>query len=457
MTAVEPIKVAVIGGGAAGMAAARVLSRHGMQPIVFEKEVVGGGVWRYLPNSRTSPMYQGLRTNLPREIMAFREKPWEGPGNSYVTHDQVLEYLQAYKNDFDLDQYINYGSKVTQLTMLPRTTSRISTETEKWPKIQLEWETVNDHKTADFDAVCVANGHYALPSVPHLPGREHFQGKIIHSIEYDEPSVFQNQTVVCIGGRASGSDLAREISQFATKVYLSDTTMESIQVVGNVTWVPRTVFVNPGGTLQFDHDCQLKPTVDVIIFCTGYDYHLPFVNGQSNIDLENVPGERRISPLFEQLWHARYPNLSFHGLPHSIIPFPLFELQAEAVTGQFLGRFQLPPCDQRLQEAARDAIQGGSKNTGRVQDTHYLGSAQWEYCRTLAKYAGLLDEGMEHYIATNEAIWDHSGRERKGLVPGSPDIYRQTNYIRRESDFDVVGSCIETGSTTLKWTYPSLN
>ena len=400
--AAEPIKVAVIGGGAAGLSLARVLSRNGIQPIVLEKKLFGGGVWRYLPQSKIRPMYKGLRTNLPREIMAYREKPWGGSGKSYVTHKDVLDYLQEYKNDFNLDKYIQFGAEVTQLTMLHGTTSSVSAETETWPKIQLEWSTQEKDEQGVFDAVCVANGHYASPSIPKLVGHEFFSGTIIHSIEYDEPKKFANQVVLCIGGRASGSDLAREISQFARHVFLSDTTMTSTKVIGNVTWVPRTLMVNVDGSFIFDHDCKEKPIVDAIIFCTGYDYSFPFINKKSNLNLINIPGERRITPLFEHLWHSQHPNLSFHGLPHSVIPFPLFELQAEAVTAQFLHSSNLPPRQRRDEEAAHDALKGGSKLKGRIQDTHYLGNAQWAYCRKLADFANLLDEDMENYIATNQ-------------------------------------------------------
>ena len=78
----ESLRVAVIGGGAAGLAAARVMSRNGIKPVVLEKDRAIGGVWRHVPSSSTRPMYKGLRTNLPRELMAFREKPWgDGVGN----------------------------------------------------------------------------------------------------------------------------------------------------------------------------------------------------------------------------------------------------------------------------------------------------------------------------------------------------------------------------------------
>lgn len=59
--------------------------------------------------------------------------------------------------------------------------------------------------------------------------------------EYDDPSIFAGKTVLCVGGRASGSDLAREISLHADHVYLSDTTCEleggKPKSLGKVTWV----------------------------------------------------------------------------------------------------------------------------------------------------------------------------------------------------------------------------
>lgn len=82
---VQSLHVAVIGAGASGLAAARILARNGIIPVVLEKEHAVGGVWDYSANDtneqqlKEKPMYRGLRTNLPREIMAYREKPWLTP------------------------------------------------------------------------------------------------------------------------------------------------------------------------------------------------------------------------------------------------------------------------------------------------------------------------------------------------------------------------------------------
>jgi len=401
--AVESLKVAIIGAGPAGLAAARVMSRNGIRPVVFEKNSVVGGVWNYVKDSEVRPMYRGLRTNLPRELMAYREKPWggDGVGKSYVTHKEVLEYLQGYKTQFGLDTFISCSSEVTQLTVVSDSRSRVSPPDEKWPCFQLEWHNGSSRCEERFDAVCVCNGHHESPSIPTLPGMEHFGGTVMHSVAYDDPSKFKDQTVLCIGGRASGLDIAKEISQYAEHVYVSDAEAKECKTVGKVTHTPRTLGADPSGRIKFGHNAEVSPNVDCIVFCTGYDYSFPFINDESKLDLSFVPGERRVMPLYRQLWHAQYPNLSFVGLQHSILPFPLFELQTEAIVAQFKD-WRLPSRKERETSAHEDSLSGGAKKSGLPKHTHYLGSAQWEYHREMAELGGVLDASMEHFIATNE-------------------------------------------------------
>jgi hypothetical protein len=410
-------KIAVIGAGAAGLSTARILSRQGAVPTVLEKDKETGGVWRYIENSKTTPMYRGLRTNLPKEVMAFREKPWttNNVKESFITHKNVADYLHEYERDYDLTKYISFDSPVKQLTVLSESVSQVSPPTEEWPRIRLEWEDGGNPKSDDFDAVFICNGHYAKLSTPVVPGLDqYFEGDVLHSVTYDDPSVFAGKTVLCVGGRASGSDLAREISLHADHVYLSDTTCPRAdngepQTLGKVTWVPKTMEVLPDGTIRFDDDCVVKPKVDTIVFCSGYDYSFPFINDASNLELNTIPGERRVMPLYEQLWHARYPNLAFIGLPHSVVPFPFFELQAEAVWKQ-CKTLTLPSLKDRLEEAEKDANAGGAKVAGRIVDTHFLGSAQWDYCRKMAKLAGIFDDEIEAYISTNKVSPDCMAR-----------------------------------------------
>jgi hypothetical protein len=214
------------------------------------------------------------------------------------------------------------------------------------------------------------------------------------------------------------SDIAREIAALGgpTRVYSSDPSVVVETVDHNVTMLPRTVRLLPDGRFVFEHMDEPIAGIDTVIFCTGYDYDFSFINEQSgDDDIELDSSRRRVMPLYQQLWHARYPNLAFIGLPHSVVPFPLFEVQAAAVerswrrpgSGASAGADDapvLPDLARRLDGARRDANSGGGPGgAGRVpDDTHYLGSAQWDYCRHLADMAGLRDESFDAYIATNQ-------------------------------------------------------
>lgn len=291
-------KIAVIGAGAAGLCVTRVVHREmGVNPTVLEAKACSGGVWHYLP-STTNPMYRDLKTNRPKELMGYREKLWNGPGDSFVSHRAVQEYLMEYQEEYDLKQHIRFSSPVQQLTILDEAEgcSSLSPESESWPKIKIEY---GQESSEIFDAVFVCKGSFTTPSMPDIPGlAEHFQGKVLHSVSYDHPEEFAGKTVLCIGGAASGTDLAREISQHA-KVYLSSPSCQydengNLQSLENVTWVPRTLQVLQDGRIQFDQDCTLKPKVDVIIFCSGYQYKFPFINQKSNLEFHCIPGERRV-------------------------------------------------------------------------------------------------------------------------------------------------------------------
>ncbi len=97
--------------------------------------------------------------------------------------------------------------------------------------------------------------------------------------------------------------------------------------------------------------------------------------------------------------------------------------------------FQIPfSLEERMIAAEVDANSGGPNETKRVQDTHYLGSYQWDACRVYAKYGGILNPTIEKYINTNRKIYQDSNSCRKGLFPGGPDDYRYNSYVRDDEN-----------------------
>ena len=61
--------------------------------------------------------------------------------------------------------------------------------------------------------VMVANGQSSVPNRPSFPGQEHFHGKIIHSVDFGQSDVIQNQSikhVSVIGAGKSAADMVYE-------------------------------------------------------------------------------------------------------------------------------------------------------------------------------------------------------------------------------------------------------
>lgn len=427
---VPPKRICIIGGGASGLATARAFLRQNKYHVVLYEWSDGiGGVWNYraAPSKKNKPMYQHLRTNLPKEIMQFRERPWHSPKDvSFVRHNEVQQYLQEYAQHFGLHSVIRTMCVVQNVQPLSDSVSNVALS-EPLPQFRVTvWDANRQQSIVEpFDGVVVCNGHYNQPSIPDLPGLHYFQGQSLHSIQYDSPEPFANQRVLCVGGRASGSDVAREVATVAAHVYLSDTTTDTCVTVDNTTWCPKTVSINQQGNVVLDNG-QVLSDIDVILWCTGYDYQFDFLSKLVET------GQRRVQPLFQQLWHAHYPNLALVGLPHSVVPFPLFELQAQAVERAWSVPNVLPDEAERHRAAKLDAESGGVCGRRVPDDTHYLGDAQWDYCQTMAKLAGVWDERLENYIATSHKIYNHAGGQRKGLFPCGPDTYRELRYTRKD-------------------------
>lgn len=197
-------RVCIVGAGSAGLAAARVIRDAGFKPTVFECGSEVGGTWDY--EHETSAMYSGLRCNIPKEVMAFRCFPFPDKyQHSYLTHRQVHQYLIDYSIRFSLRSCIRLCSTVVGINNLPDgrwTVDVIHTETD-------DADAPSQTKASyEFDAVCVANGHFTTPNSYIPPGTAAFCSDgtrtVSHSRSYRVPDPYIGRRVVVVGASASG-------------------------------------------------------------------------------------------------------------------------------------------------------------------------------------------------------------------------------------------------------------
>jgi hypothetical protein len=375
------MKVAVIGAGPAGLVSAREVIRHGCEVVVFEAADQIGGVWVYDERVEDdllgqSPgqtircsLYDSLRTNIPRDLMAFLDYTFDSKGGGNDTwprfphHTKVLEYLENFSDHYALTPYIRLAAEV----------QGIEKSVEGW--------TVHAAGAMEaFDAVIVCNGHYARPRIPALPGIEHFHGHLLHSHNYRAPNAMEGKRVALWGTSASGFDISGEIAKVAAHTYWCGNAFTEPTPLGPA----RTAYPSPSG---FTASGKLivgteELDIDTFMYCTGYHYGFPFISGEI-VSVE----DNWVNPLYQDIVPPEDNTLGFIGLPYLIIPFPMFEMQAKWFIKQLLSEFSGPDAtirSEKVREKSEHLLHEGTSK----RHYHRLGDQQFEYYNLLAKQCG---------------------------------------------------------------------
>ena len=376
-------KIAVIGAGAAGLVSAREALREGHSVTVYEKSGGVGGVWVYvdeieddlLGQRSTRPLhgslYKSLRTNLPKELMAFRDFPFDSSGGGddswgrYISHKQVLQYLEKFAHAYDLLPYIRFEAEIRSV--------------RRYGESNWEIDTARGDIEA-YDAVMVCNGHYSRPRVPALEGVDRFKGELSHSHNYRTPDSFRGKRVAIFGAAASGVDIAREIAEVAQAVYwcADDHVFADSGKQVNLELLPSPVGFNDSGDLRVG-DERLVEDLDAFMFCTGYHYAFPFL--EEGIVLVD---DNWVRPLYRDMVPPDDPTIVFIGIPYSVIPFPLFELQAKWFAQTLSGKIEMKSADKMAFELKMEQERYIAKGR-KARNYHKLGSGQFAYMDLLAK------------------------------------------------------------------------
>lgn len=73
-------------------------------------------------------MFHFIRTNLPKEIMGFRDYPMPASPRSYILSNEVLSYLISYAEHFKLNELIKFKRHVTRVRPVDVGKWEVSTE-----------------------------------------------------------------------------------------------------------------------------------------------------------------------------------------------------------------------------------------------------------------------------------------------------------------------------------------
>ncbi|KAJ4954938.1 hypothetical protein NE237_011721 [Protea cynaroides] len=434
--------VAVIGAGAAGLVAARELRREGHKVVVYEQGQKVGGTWIYDPNAESDPLgldpsraivqsslYDSLRTNLPREVMGFRDYPFvakEGKGRDprrFPGHREVFLYLEDFARDFEILEFVRFETEVLHVGM----------EEGKWiVKSRKRAGADGDDPLIDsdevYDGVVICNGHFTEPRIAEIPGIDSWPGKQMHSHNYRVPDPFRDQVVVLIGSSSSGADISRDIARVAKEVHIAvrSITNETIgkQPGYENIWLHSMIKGAHGdGTVVFQDGSSVLP--DVVLHCTGYKYHFPFLDTHDIVTVD----DNRVGPLYKHVFPPLLaPWLSFIGLPWKVIPLPMFEFQSKWVAGVLSGRIVLPLPKEMMEDVenfySKLEAAGWPKRY-----THNMADYQFEYNDWLATECGC--SVSEEW---RKQMYEATGRSKQARPETYRDLWEDQNLISQANE-----------------------
>lgn len=230
-------RVAVIGAGPSGLAAARALDRVGLAFDGYEAHTDVGGLWD-IDNPR-STVYESAHLISSRTTTQFDELPMDSAAD-YPSHRELLRYFRAYADEFGLRDRFRFGTRVVAVEPVGGDDSGRSGWLVRSERAGSTRDPGQDVVERTYSHVVVANGTLAEPNVPTLPGA--FDGEVLHSSAYKSADVFAGKRVLVVGGGNSGCDIAVDAVHRAASVDLS--------VRRGYWFVPRYLLGRPTDTLN---------------------------------------------------------------------------------------------------------------------------------------------------------------------------------------------------------------
>lgn len=212
-------RVAVIGAGASGLAAIKCCLDEDMEVRCFEKSKGVGGLWRFTeaPEPGRAGVYRTTTINTSKEMLAYSTFPPPAEFPNFMHHCKLYEYMKMYAERYNLQSCIDFNTDVVSVAK-----SDNFKETGNWI---VKFRQTESQKLQEqiFNAVLVCSGHHAYPNDPSdkIPGRQEFEGRVMHGHDYRYPEPFIRRRVMVVGIGNTGGDLAAELSRHADKLLLS--------------------------------------------------------------------------------------------------------------------------------------------------------------------------------------------------------------------------------------------
>ncbi|OHU95121.1 flavin-containing monooxygenase [Mycobacterium talmoniae] len=187
------LDVVIVGAGFGGMGAAIQLKKLGYDNIVLlERENDLGGTWHV-------NRYPGLAVDIPSTTYSYWFEPNPYWSRLFATGPELKRYAEHVADKYDVRRHMRFNTVVQG--------ARWDEEAQRWRVALAGGETL----TTRF--LITATGFLSQPHTPDIPGIASFDGRVIHTTDWDDSYDFAGRRVGLIGTGATAVQLIPELAK----------------------------------------------------------------------------------------------------------------------------------------------------------------------------------------------------------------------------------------------------
>ncbi len=201
----QEFDVVIVGAGLSGVGAAYHLQKQcsAKSFVLLEARERLGGTWDLF-------RYPGIRSDSDMHTLGYSFRPWTN-AKAIADGPSILEYVRKTAEDYGIDRKIRFGKRVEKASF-SRATSRWTLQVR-----DLATDELQEFRCA-FLLMCAGYYDYDQGHNPEFPGRERFQGKVVHPQFWPEDLNYDHQRVVVIGSGATAVTLVPAMAKRAEHV-----------------------------------------------------------------------------------------------------------------------------------------------------------------------------------------------------------------------------------------------
>ena len=284
-------RVAIVGAGMSGIAAAHRLDQAGVPYVILEKNSDVGGTW--LENR-----YPGCRVDVPNHFYSYSFAQTSEWPQYFSTQAVLLDYFRACAEEFGIRPHVRFDTEVLDAS---------------WDDDEHVWRITV--RTADgatdvvvANALVSAVGQLNRPKLPDIPGIDRFAGESFHSARWDPSVELAGKRVAIIGTGASAAqfipavgEIASELTVFQrTPPWLLETTNYHDDLPAGARWL-------------LDHVPGFAHWDRVWIFWRSHEVLVPMAAVDENWDsTESVSlMNDLVRQLFTEYYRVQFPDPEF--------------------------------------------------------------------------------------------------------------------------------------------------